>query len=64
MATSSFNKRFIVEDPKEINKLLTALENPVDIYVQKRDPAQAEQDKQALLCSIKEQLLLMKSSTH
>lgn len=42
MATSSFIKDFVIEDEKEIEKLLNAIEKPMDVKLVELDEADEE----------------------
>lgn len=37
MATSSLSRDFVINDPKAVDKLIKAMENPVKINLPKRD---------------------------
>lgn len=56
MATTSFSKNFVINDPKAVKDLLQAIENPTEIVLKNKDVSQEEQRKQDLLCAIKKQL--------
>nr|WP_314741832.1 hypothetical protein [uncultured Haemophilus sp.] len=56
MATSSFSKNFVINDPNAIKDLLQAIEHPTEITLKKKNVPQEEQRKQDLLCAIKKQL--------
>lgn len=56
MATSSFNKHFVIRDPNAIKDLLHALETPTEITLKKKKIFQEEKRKQDVLCAIKKQL--------
>lgn len=56
MATSSFSKEFVIDDPKSVELLIDALENPVEIKLVKRDPIKEEERKKEILCKLEKRL--------
>ena len=58
MATSSFDKHFVINDPKAVEQLIHAMENPTEIKLPQKDLIKEQQDKQDFLCAIKKTLSL------
>lgn len=57
MATSSFSKKFVIDNPKEVEKLIEAMENPIKVYIQPELSSEEEaKEKEALICAIKKRL--------
>lgn len=56
MATSSLSRDFVISDPKSIDKLIHAMENPVKFKLEKRNPEQEKQRKEKALCNFLAQL--------
>lgn len=57
MATSSFSKKFIINNPKEVEKLIYAMENPTPVKISPEKSSEQEQkDTETLLCAIKKRL--------
>lgn len=56
MATSSLSRDFIVNDPKSIDKLIEAMDNPVKIELPKTNEKQEKESENKALCAIKKYL--------
>lgn len=56
MATSSFDKHFVVKDPKAIKILINALQSPIKVVLPKKD---LEKEEKEALCAIKKRLASM-----
>lgn len=52
MATSSLSRDFVINDPKAVDKLIKAMENPVKINLKQRDPEEVQKNKEKVLCKI------------
>lgn len=52
MATSSLSRDFVINDPKAVDKLIKAMENPVKIHLKKRDPEEEQKNKEKVLCKV------------
>lgn len=50
MATSSFDKDFIISDPQSVERLIEALEKPTVINLPKKDLEKERLEEQDLLC--------------
>lgn len=55
MATSSFSREFVISDPKAVDKLIEAMENPVIIKLKPRKE-ESEEERKAFLCKLKEHI--------
>lgn len=63
MATSSFSKNFVIDNPKAAAQLLHDLENPTTVVLNtRRSEEQEKKDTESFLCAAKKQLALLKSS--
>lgn len=60
MATSSFSKKFVIDNPKEAEKLLQAMENPTPIVLSKT-PIEQETERKDFLCQLKQRIRSMNS---
>lgn len=64
MATSSFSKNFVIDDPDAVAQLIHSMENPTPVVLDpRRSDEQEQKDTEAFLCAVKKQLALLKSST-
>lgn len=63
MATSSFSKNFVIDDPDAVEQLIQAMENPTQITLSpRRSEEQEQKDIEDFLCAAKKQLASQKSS--
>lgn len=60
MATSSFSKKFVIDNPKEVEKLIYAMENPTPVVLSKPKVESAEERKD-FLCQLKKRIHSMNS---
>lgn len=62
MATSSLSRDFVISDPKSIDKLIWAMENPTIFHLEEdtRTEEEKKEDTEKLLCKIRERLALHK----
>lgn len=59
MATSSFSREFVISNPQSVEKLITSLENPTKIKLEKRDAITEQQNKQKIVCKLQAHLASM-----
>lgn len=59
MATSSFSKKFIIEDPKAIEQFIYAMENPTPITL-KPAKEESEDERKEFLCKLSEHISSLK----
>lgn len=57
MATSSFDKHFVINDPKAVEQLIYSMENPTPVHLPKKD---REKEEKEALCLIDKLLHLAK----
>lgn len=55
MATSSFSKKFVIEDPKAVEQLIRAMENPVKIKL-KPQREESEAERKEFLCKLQQHI--------
>lgn len=60
MATSSLSRDFVINDPKAVDKLIKAMENPVKINLPKRDLVEKQKQREKALQAILARIDLMK----